>query len=120
MGRINIIWNPIYWKVFFEGKNRMADDDIIYKMVIGFGEDYESYEIIEFISKENYENIINGKYSIKVFPYSEIPILLFNEYHELIPLIRGMNIDFQKLNQEQKEYAVNLNKEKIKVKGVKK
>ena len=112
MGSINRIWNPIYWKICLEGKSKIIENDTIYKMIIGNGEDYQYYEIIEFISKDNYESVINGKYSIAVFPYSELSILLFNEQQELIPLLKGENIAFEKLSQIQKEYIANLNKEK--------
>lgn len=40
MDRINTIFNPIYWKMSFEGKSKILEDDIIYKMIIGNGEDY--------------------------------------------------------------------------------
>lgn len=79
MGSINSIWCPKDWKVIKEGKSKIVHDDIIYMMQIGDGEDYQSYEITEFISKCNYENIVKDNYVIKVFPYSELPILLFDE-----------------------------------------
>ena len=41
----------MYWKVCLEGKSKLIENDVIYKMVIGDGEDYQIYEIIEFISK---------------------------------------------------------------------
>ena len=112
MGSKNRIWNPISWKICLEGKSKIIEGDTIYKMIIGEGEDYQYYEIFEFISKDNYYNIIKGKYFIKCFPYSELPILLFNEQQELIPLIKGGNIAFEKLCEMQKEYIDNLNKEK--------
>lgn len=113
MGSINKIWNPIYWKKILEGKSNMVESDIIYKMIIGEGEDYQYYEITEFISKDNYENIIKGNYFINCFPYSELPILLFNEQQQLIPLVIGCQINFDKLSKEQKIYINNLNSKKI-------
>lgn len=102
MGRINYIWNPRNWKKILEGKSKVLAKDVIYKMVIGVGEDTEPYEIIEFISKENYDNIINGVYSMQTFPYAEMPILLFDENNLLIPLVRGIKYPYDKLNREQK------------------
>jgi len=103
MGSINRIFDPKYWKKNLEAKSKIIEDDIIYKMIIGDGEDYQLYEISEFISKCNYENIINGNYTIKVFPYAEISVLLFDERQELIPLVRGTEISFDKLDNIQKE-----------------
>lgn len=105
MGSINVIWNPKYWKFCFEGRSKLIDEDIIYKMIIGEGEDYQNYEIIDFISKDNYDNLIKGNYFIKVFPNSDIFILLFNEEKELIPLVKGMENHYDKLNDIQKDYV---------------
>lgn len=113
MGRINTIYDPINWKIDLEGKSKILEDDIIYKMIIGDGEDYYYYEISELISKYNYDNIINGNYFIKIFPYAELPILLFDENKELIPLIRGTEVLYDKLNQIQREYIENLTGKKI-------
>lgn len=104
MGSINKIYNPIYWKITFEGRSKIIKDDIIYRMIIGYGEDYQPYDIIEFISKDNYENIINGNYLVKTFSYEELPILLFDEQYRLIPLIKGTEIPYDKLSRIQKEY----------------
>lgn len=112
MGAINTIWNPEYWKISLQGKSKLIEGDIIYKMIIGSGEDFCYYEIVEFISKENYENVLNGKYFIKSFPYSELPILLFDEQYQLISLIKGSKIIYDKLSQIQTEYISNLNNKK--------
>ena len=112
MGSIKTIWNPKKWKIYFEGKSKLIGEDIIYKMIVGEGEDYQYYQIIEFISKKNYDNIINGNYSIKCFPYAELPILLFDDKKELIPLVIGNKIDYDKLNEIQKEYIINFNSKK--------
>ena len=45
-------------------------------------DDYQYYEIIEFISKNNYGNIISEKYFIKVFHYAVHLVLLFYEDSE--------------------------------------
>ena len=103
MGSINRIWNPLYWRVKSKGENKILKEDIIYQMIIGESEDYGYCEIIEFISKDNYEKIIKGIYDIEIFPYASIPILLFNENRNLIPLIKGSYISTNKLNIFQKE-----------------
>ena len=100
MGRINTIYDPINWKIDLEGKSKIL-------------EDYYYYEISELISKYNYDNIINGNYFIKIFPYAKVPILLFDENKELIPLVRGTEISYDKLNQIQREYIENLTGKKI-------
>ena len=58
MRRINFIWNSKDWKIDIEGINKNIPNDIVYRMIIGCGYDEEYYEIYEFISKDNYENII--------------------------------------------------------------
>ena len=60
MGRINFIWKPKDWKIDIEGINKNIPNDIVYRMIIGCGDDEGYYEIYEFISKANYENIINN------------------------------------------------------------
>lgn len=112
MGSINTIWKPEYWKICFEGKSKIIEGDIIYKIIIGAGVDYQSYQITEFISKNNYDNIINGNYFIKYFPYSELPIILFNDQQQPIPLVLGYENNFDKLSEDQKEYINNLNSKK--------
>lgn len=104
MGRINYIWKPADWKKVLEGKSKVVEGDEIYKMMVGIGEDMEPYEIMELISKENYDNIIKGIYSIQVFPYAEVPILLFDENKEPIPLVRGLECPWKQLNRTQKLY----------------
>ena len=66
MGRINTIYDPINWKIDLEGKSKILEDDIIYKMIIGDGEDCYYYEISELISKYNYDNII-CKYRVNIY-----------------------------------------------------
>ena len=105
MGSINKIWDPINWKVVLKGESKITKQDIIYKMIIGDGIDYQYYEIYKFISKENYENILNGKYQIKTFPYAEESVLLFDENRELIPLVKGTKHKYDELDEIQKEYV---------------
>ncbi len=71
-------------------------------MIIGDGEDYYYYEISELISKYNYDNIINGNYFIKIFPYAKVPILLFDEKGNCIPLVKDRKIEYDSLSSYQK------------------
>lgn len=119
MGSINTIWQPEYWKIRFVGKSKIIKGDIIYKMVVGEWDDYYCCEILEYISEDNYENIIKGNYSIKRFPYSSVPILLFNEQQELIPLVKGYDSYYDKLSEDQKEYIADINNKKILRKTIK-
>lgn len=120
MGRINLIWEPLYWKIELEGINKNNPNDIIYKMIIGEGEDNGYYEITEYISKTNYEKVLNHVYNIEKFPYSEIPILLFDEERCLIPLVKNTDLDLEKLSFYQREIINKIcikteeNKKKIK------
>ena len=89
MGSICRIWEPVYWKITLQGKSKIIPNDIIYQMIIGECEDYSNIsDILILISKENYENILNKNYSINKQPYSEFPILLYNEENESISLIK--------------------------------
>lgn len=108
MGRINIIYDPKKWKISLMGESRLIKGDVIYEVVIGESIDYQYCEIRELMSKYNYENIVSGNYSIKTFPYSEIPILIFNENKELVPLVRGRFIDHNRLTESQIEYIHNI------------
>lgn len=110
MGSINIIWDPLYWKVIEEGLNRDDLNDILYKVIIGEGEDESYYEIYEYMSKINYEKILNRTYKIEKFPYSINKLLLFDEDGCLIPLVRTKEINKEELSTYQKEIV----KKKIK------
>lgn len=103
MGGINRIWPLISWKIIKEGQNKKLENDIVYQMIIGDGEDYNHFEITEFISKNNYENLLIGRYTIEKYPYSEVPVLLFNEEKQLIPLVNNMLIPLEKLTEFQKK-----------------
>ena len=102
MGSINIIWDPLYWRVIDEGLNKDNLEDILYKVVIGEGEDEGYYEIDEYISKENYDKILSKEYSIEKFPYSINKILLFDKDGCLIPLIKTKEINISLLSTYQK------------------
>lgn len=102
MGRINFIWKPKDWKIDIEGINKNIPNDIVYRMIIGCGDDEGYYEIYEFISKANYENIINNNYKILTFPYSIIHILLFDEKGNCILLVKCRKIEYDSLSSYQK------------------
>lgn len=90
MGSIRYIYKPNYWTILKEGVSKISKDDIIYYMKIGQCDDYYIYDINIFISKINFENIISSKYFIKVIPYSEEVVKLFNENGEEISLVIGI------------------------------
>ena len=103
MGSINKMFEPKKWQIILKGNNIKNHNDIVYRMIVGTGEDYYNYFITEFISKINYEKILTGEYHVKMFPYSEKTILLFDENNKVIPLVRYTNIDINDLTREQKE-----------------
>lgn len=110
MGKINTIWNPQNWEINRVGKSKIIESDVIYEMIIGEGDSdgFYNYEIKELISKDNYVNLINGTYSFKVFPYSDMQILIFNDKNRLVPLIKGIEINYDDLDCYQKEYISKL------------
>lgn len=90
MGSIQKIYSPEKWKILSEGKSKILPSDYIYQMVIGWCDDeLSSGEITELISKENYDNILNGKFFVKVFPYSLQKIIVFDKDNNIIPLVKG-------------------------------
>lgn len=102
MGSINHIWTPEHWYLDFIGKSKLKENDIIYKMVIGECDDYPyNYDISIFISKNNYQNILNHKYKIKINSYSQEPIILFDESQNIIPLVNGYQEVLKTMTKEQ-------------------
>lgn len=91
MGSINTILIPEKWKICKCVLNKNCDNDLVYKLLIGYGEDFGYYEIYEYMSVNNYDNLIAGRYSVSVFPYSENKILLFDENGDCIPLVNGLD-----------------------------
>lgn|GEM_PF-1674534 len=111
MGRINRIWNVEDWKIVFEGKNILNQEDIVYKMEIGESDDYGISSITEFISKNNYERLLNKIYEIEIFPYTQTPILLLDDSGKNIPLVNFRNSNsLDELNSEQ---IIFLNKKEL-------
>lgn len=109
MGSIQYIYDPEKWRIFLEGKSKILDDDYVYQMIIGYCDDELSFgEICEFISKENYEKILNGVYSIKKFPYHSKKMILLDKENNIIPLVKG--ICDEKYAKIQKDYMKSLKK----------
>ena len=105
MGSINDIYPPLEWKVILKGKSKLVKDDYIYRMVIGYCYDeVSSSEISIFISKQNYENILSGNYSVIKNPYGMQKIIITDKDNNIIPLVKGQNND----NIQQKEYIKRL------------
>lgn len=101
MSSIQYIYNTMEWRIVAEGESKITPGDYIYKMVIGCCDDEISQgDIFEFISKDNYEKILNGTYLVKRFPYAEQKIILFDRNNEIIPLINGKEISEYELNQK--------------------
>lgn len=94
MGSIQHVYSPDKWEIVMEGKSKIVPDDYIYKLVIGNCYDELSYGLIyEFISKEVYESILNGKYSYKAFPYSVQKLVVYDENKNAVSLVRGYSFE---------------------------
>ena len=90
MGSIQNIYSPEKWIKVLEGKNKNYKNDLVYEMVIGTCDDeLSTSEISVLISKENYERILNGTYSIETKPYSMQKIILHDKEENIIPLVKG-------------------------------
>lgn len=101
MSSIQYIYNAMEWKVVSEGKSKIMPGDNIYKMVIGCCDDEVSMgEIYEFISKDNYEKILDGTFSIMTFPYNEQKVIIVDKNNEIIPLIKGKENSEYELSQK--------------------
>ena len=95
---MNEIYNINLWQIVLEGQNKLLPEDTVYQMIIGHSNKEDIYEITMFISKINYENILNGVYHIRVYPYATEKVLLFDEKNNLISLVNGFEINFDNLN----------------------
>lgn len=101
MGKDKIINHFDKWKIELMGDNRYFEDDIVYKVKVGY--DIRSgHEIYQYISKDNYDALLAGVYHINIFSCEEEIILLFDEFNNLIPLVKGMEINYEKLTIGQK------------------
>lgn len=109
MGRINHVYNPDDWIINKTGESKFLKGDIVYDVTIGEGEDYYSYEIKEYISKDVYENLMSGLYTLKKFPYSDKAIILTDSDNKLVPLVNGLDINYDDLDEYQKLYLDDLN-----------
>ena len=95
---MNEIYNVNLWQIVLEGQNKILPEDTVYQMIIGHSNKEDICEITAFISKVNYENILNGGYHIRVYPYAAEKVLLFDEENNLISLVNGFEINFDNLN----------------------
>ena len=95
---MNEIYNVNLWQIVLEGQNKLLPEDTVYQMIIGHSIKEDICEITMFISKINYENILNGVYHIRVYPYATEKVLLFDEDNNLISLVNGFEINFDNLN----------------------
>lgn len=95
---MNEIYNINLWQIVLEGQNKLIPEDTVYQMIIGHSNNDDICEITTFISKINYENLINGVYYIKVYPYAKEKILLFDEEKNLISLVNGFEVNYDNLN----------------------
>lgn len=102
MGSIQHIYNPESWQKIFEGKSKIVIGDYIYIMEIGYCKDELSTGIIsEYISKDNYEGLLNGDYAIMKFPYHEQKIILLDKDNNIVPLVKGKNDEVYTENQKE-------------------
>jgi len=109
MGSVNNVSNIDRWRVLLKGDSKILKDDIIYEVIIGSCSDgNEYYDLIEYISKENYDSIMNGKYTFKAFPYSNQKIIIFDENNNIVPLVKGR--DDEEYTPSQIEYVKKLRK----------
>ncbi len=107
MGLINNIFNIERWRITQKGVSKILKDDIIYEVIIGCCDDANEYfELIELISKENYDNLMNGKYRFAKFPYSNQKIIIFDENNNIVPLVKGR--DDEEYSDTQKQYIKKL------------
>lgn len=97
MGLINSLYKPEYWIINKKGLSKVCLGDIIYEMIVGEFEDEVSQgDITIFISKVNYEKILNNEYRIKTYPYSETPVKLLDNNNKQIPLVMNHQIEAEK------------------------
>ena len=93
MGSIQHIYSPEKWAIILEGKNKNYNNDLVYKMAIGYcSDELSTDEISIFISKDNYEKILNGIYSIEKEPYSMEKITIHDSEDNIVPLVKGKTL----------------------------
>lgn len=98
MKNSNYCFYPRDWKLC--GKV-IKNDGVIYRMVVGYNLEYDCSEMVINISKNVYDNIINGIYSVIYFPDSVIPLLVIDDNYNFISLVNGTSINCQLLDEEQ-------------------
>ncbi len=110
MGNISKIFDPKSWIISNQGESNLLEGDYIYEMIIGEGEsdNHVHYYIIEWISKNNYEKILDGTYTLLSFPDAATKLLLFDENKDVIPLVNGNEINWFYINENQLEEIDNM------------
>ncbi len=85
------IYDPKCWYVIDE--YRTDQNMIIYDMVIGETDGFETYDVTKKMSQLNYHNILLGKYNIKTIGDD---IFLYDENDENIPFVPKMGYSYKK------------------------
>ena len=107
MSAINIVYNVDRWKILLKLDNEFDEDDIIYEVIIGScSDENEYYNLVEYISKENYDNIMNRTYTFKAFPHSNQKVIIFDQNNNIVPLVKGKKDD--EYSNTQMEYIKQL------------
>lgn len=83
------IYDPKDWKIIFSGKSRICENDIIYYLIIGENKNSGPYKIKIFMSKINYEKILNEEYKV-----------VRNSDKELITLLDENSLEVDLVRQE--------------------
>ena len=111
MGSIRWINNPKEWRIVREGNSKITKGDYVYQMEVGVCDDMWSMgSILEILSKENYEKILDGTYRIARFPYNEQTIIIFDEDNNIIPLVKGKEDGEYEANQKKHIKKLELKK----------
>lgn len=89
-----VIYDKGKWRVIDKKRSNYKNSVYVYQVIIGEKNNPAPYnEICTFISKDNYDNIMSGKYSFIKAPYSQEGIVIFDENNKIVPLINVENIE---------------------------
>ena len=109
MGSMQTIYKLEKWVIEEERESKINSEDTVCKVIIGYYQDeFTSGNIWEFISKDNYENLISGNFTHKVFPYSVQKILIFDKEGNVVTLVKDKPDDEYSFSQ--KEFIKSLKK----------
>ena len=107
MGSIASVFKPDEWVLLEEGTSKINSEDTIYKMKIGYYQDpLTKGDLWEYISKDNYEKIITGEYSCKIFRHSVQKIIIFDKDGNVVTLVKGKQDE--EYSPKQEEYIREL------------